>query len=226
MASTPAGQTKIGFLHTTPKTIPMVDDLLARYMPDARTFNFLDDAVKIANFDAPIGETPKENLLRWAKYARYLEQQGCSAVLSCCSLMPQATEYAKQVLNVPMVQMDAPAVDKAIEHKRIGVIGTVERASFYLKGEIERKTALLGKTVELDYRINADAWGYFSRNEIEAHDEIVLADIKKMDDSDVDCILLAQIPLGLLEDRALAMGLKKPLYCAGKLSFDWVKQNI
>lgn len=222
-----ANQLRIGFLHTTPKSISMVDSLTAEYLPGARAVNFLDDVVKLYNFSAPIGKTPRENCLRFANYAKYLEQEGCSMIVSCCSLMPVATEYAQKVLSIPIIQMDAPALDKAVETSaRIGIIGTVDRAVPFMKNQIEQKAQILGKKIEIDYSLNSKAFEYFSKNDMDTHDQLVLDDIKKMDDKNVDCILFAQVPLGLLEDRALALGLRKPLYCAGRQTFEWIKSTL
>ncbi|PKL07628.1 MAG: hypothetical protein CVV51_13090, partial [Spirochaetae bacterium HGW-Spirochaetae-7] len=116
---------KVGFLHTTPSTIGMVNRFAQANLPGVVTVHVYDGNVKIDNFKSPIGVTPKSNLLRWANFGDGLERSGCELIVSCCSLMPRATDYARQAVSVPFVQLDSIILDRVVErHARIGVLTT------------------------------------------------------------------------------------------------------
>ena len=71
---------KVGFVHTTPATIGMVEVFMKAYLPVVEYIHIYDGNVKLANFASPIGVTPKVNLLKYAMFADELERAGCAVI--------------------------------------------------------------------------------------------------------------------------------------------------
>src|SRR5512136_679684 len=116
---------RVGFVHTTPSTIGMVETFMKAYLPGDEYIHIYDGNVKLANFASPMGVTPKINLLRYAVFADELQRAGCDVIVSCCSLMPRAVAYASVVVDVPFIQLDAVILDEVVaNYSRIGVINT------------------------------------------------------------------------------------------------------
>jgi Asp/Glu/hydantoin racemase len=218
---------KVGFIHTTPATIGMVEKYMKLYLPRTEFIHIYDGNVKIDNFKSPVGVTPKSNLLRYAIIAEQLERAGCGVIVSCCSLMPRAVAYAKEVVSVPFIQLDAVILEKAVEqYNRIGVINTTEYVVPYVEEGLKTRAARLNKKIEIVFSNNVTALELFNTGEYEKYDEVVLNDIQKLAEKGVDCILLGQIPFALLEDKIKKLFLETPVLYAGCDSFKRIEELL
>ena len=212
--------TTVGFIHTTPATIGMVEKYMKAFLPHAESLHIYNGNVKRANFLSPIGVTPKINLLRYAAFAEELQRSGCGVIVSCCSLMPRATAYATSVVDVPFVQLDSVILDEAVDtFSRIGVITTTAHVVPYVTEGLKSRAAARGKEIELIFSSNATALSLFNTGDYDVHDRIVLDDMRKLDEAGVDCILMAQIPFALMEDKIAATALRAPALFAGEKAF-------
>jgi Asp/Glu/hydantoin racemase len=216
-----AGSAKIGFLHTTPSTIGMIERFMKSSLPGVAIVHEYDGRVKIDNFRSPAGVTPKINLLRWANLAEQLQRAGCDMVVSCCSLMPRATAFAGQAVDIPCIQLDGFLLDRAAENfSTIGVITTTAHTAPYVKEGLETRALAAGRHILIRFAGDYKALDLFNAGEFDKHDEIVLREVKKLASSGVDCVLMGQIPFGLLEEKLSALALGIPVLCAGAEAFD------
>ena len=214
---------KVGFLHTTPSTIGLADRFMKSRLPGTAAVHIYDGRVKIDNFESPPGVTPGINLLRWAEFAEKLEDAGCSLVVSCCSMMPRATAYARQAVSVPVVQLDSVILDRAVEDfRRIGVITTTDYSVPYVEEDLQQRAAALGKKIEITFAGDRTALELFNRGESERHDEIVLGNVAELMKRDVDCVLMGQIPFALLDEKLKKLPRKVPVLYAGDDAFRWI----
>lgn len=222
-----AAKNMVGFIHTTPATITMIEKFMKQYLPLAEFIHMYDGTVKIDNFNSPVGITPKSNLLRFANSAAQLERAGCAVIVSCCSLMPRATAYASAVVDVPFIQLDAVILDQVTEnHRRIGVINTTEYIVPYIKEGLEARAAILNKKVEMTFSNNVAALSLFNTGEFEKYEAIVLDDMKKLTEKDIDCIFMGQIPFAMMEDKIKAASFKVPVYYAGETAFKHISDLL
>ncbi|TFG81618.1 MAG: hypothetical protein E4H20_09425 [Spirochaetales bacterium] len=211
-----APRRKVGFLHTTPATIGQVSDALKLHLPCVDPVHVYDGNVKIDNFHSPAGVTPKSNLLRWAVFADQLERAGCELIVSCCSLMPRATAFAKQVVSIPFIQLDAVILDHAVERfSRIGVLTTTEYTVPYVKEGLEERAARVGKKLELVFGGDPTALTLFNAGEFEKHDQMVLGNISELEARGVECVLMGQIPFALMGGAIGRRDWKVPVLYAG-----------
>jgi aspartate/glutamate racemase len=213
----------VGFIHTTPATIAMVEKYMKIFLPRVECIHIYNGNVKRANFSSPVGVTPKINLLRYASYAQELQGAGCTVIVSCCSLMPRATEYASMVVDVPFIQLDSVILDKAVEkYSRIGVVNTTDYVVPYVKEGLESRAAARAKKIDLVIS-NTAALSLFNAGDFDTHDRIVLDDMRKLDDAGVDCILMAQIPFALMEEKIKASRFRAEVLFAGEPAFKHIQ---
>jgi len=219
--ATMMGTARIGFLHTTSSTIGMVERYMKARLPGVAIVHMYDGNIKIDNFESPVGVTPKINLLRWANFAEALQRSGCDMVVSCCSLMPKATAFAGQVVDIPCVQLDGVLLDRAVEKfSAIGVITTTAYTVPHVKEGLEARAFAAGKRIRIHFGGDNRALELFNAGEFAKHDEIVMREVEKLAKSGVDCVLMGQIPFGLLEEKLNALALGIPVLCAGTEAFD------
>ncbi|MGB9812113.1 MAG: aspartate/glutamate racemase family protein [Thermovenabulum sp.] len=217
----------VGFIHTTPATIGMVENFMKRYLPGTDYVHVYNGLVKRDNFSSPIGVTPKINLLRYANFALELQRAGCNLIVSCCSLMPRATEYASRVVDIPVIQLDSIVLQKAVEnYDKIGVEVTTDYVIPYVKEGLESRAAVLGKKVKIVFSENTSALELFNKGEFETYDRIVLEDMKKLEEKGVDCILMGQIPFAMMEEKIKEASFKVPVLFAGEIAFKYIAELL
>lgn len=216
---------KVGFVHTTPATIAMAEGFMKAYLPEVEYIHIYDGNVKLANFASPIGVTPKKNLLRYAVFADALERAGCNVIVSCCSLMPRATTYASSVVEVPFLQLDAVILDQAVtNYSRIGVINTTPYTVPYIREGLVTRAEKQGKKLELLFsdKETERALSLFNSGDFDAHDDVVLLQMRRMERACVDCILMGQIPFAMMDRKIEAQPWSVPVLYAGKAAFEHV----
>ena len=72
--------------------------------------------------------------------------------------MPRAVAFAKEVVSVPFIQLDAVILDKVVEkYSRIGVINTTAYVVPYVEEGLKTRAAKLGKKIELVFSNNLTA---------------------------------------------------------------------
>ncbi|MCE5265490.1 MAG: aspartate/glutamate racemase family protein [Deltaproteobacteria bacterium] len=216
------GTKKVGFIHTTPATIGMAESFMKACLPGVEWIHRYDGLVKMANFASPIGVTPKINLLRYAVFAEELERAGCGVIVSCCSLMPRATAYASAVVDVPFIQLDAVILDEtAANYRRIGIINTTPYSVPYIREGLLTRAEKQGRSLELLFSDpeTERALGLFNAGDFDAHDEVVLRQMRRLEGAGVDCLLMGQIPFAMLEEKIGAQSWSVPVLCAGRKAF-------
>ncbi len=216
---------KVGFVHTTPATIGMAEVFMKAYLPGVETIHIYDGNMKLANFASPIGITPKINLLRYAVFADEFERAGCNVIVSCCSLMPRAVAYASAVVDVPFIQLDAVILDEAAaNYSRIGVINTTPYSVPYIREGLVTRAERQGKKLELLFsdKETERALDFFNAGDFDAHDDVVLQQMRRMERAGVDCILMGQIPFALMEKKIKAKSWSVPVLYAGEAAFGHV----
>jgi aspartate/glutamate racemase len=200
----------------------MAEAFMKAYLPGVEYIHVYDGNVKIANFASPIGITPKINLLRYAVFAEELERAGCGVIVSCCSLMPRATAYASAVVDVPFIQLDAVILDEAAaNYSRIGIINTTPYSVPYIREGLETRAGRQGKNLNLLFsdKETERALGLFNAGDFDAHDDVVLQQMRRLEGAGVDCLLMGQIPLAMLEEKIEAHSWSAPVLCAGRKAF-------
>jgi aspartate/glutamate racemase len=213
---------KVGFVHTTPTTIGMAEAFMKAYLPGVETIHIYDGNVKLANFASPIGVTPKINLLRYAVFADELQRAGCGVIVSCCSLMARAVAYASAVVDVPFIQLDAVILDEAAaNYSRIGVINTTPYSVPYIREGLVTRAERQGKKLELLFsdKETERALDLFNTGDFDAHDDVVLQQMRRMERTGVDCILMGQIPFAMMDKKIKAQSWAVPVLYAGEAAF-------
>jgi len=151
--------------------------------------------------------------------------RAANVIVSCCSLMPRATAYAASVVEVPFIQLDAVILDDAaVNYSRIGVINTTPYTVPYIREGIVTRAERLGKKLELLFSDTETerAIGLFNAGDFDAHDDMVLQQMRRMERAVVDCLLMGQIPFAMMERKIEAQSWSVPVLYTGKAAFEHV----
>ncbi len=117
-------QKTLGLIHTSATLVPVFQQLCNQHLPGVQIFNIVDDSL-IKNV-IKWGELRPDTARRAVSYAASAEAAGADFILYTCSSIGAAVETAATLTKVPVLRVDQPMADKAIQTgSKIGVIATL-----------------------------------------------------------------------------------------------------
>jgi Asp/Glu/hydantoin racemase len=188
----------LGLIHTSHTLIPIFQALTKEHLPGVTTFNIVDDTL-VRNIRERGSLTP-EIAQRVENYVLSAIDAGADQVLVTCSSIGPAVEAAAAKVNVPVLRVDQPMADQAVQMgKRIGVIATLPTTLEPTSDLVKRRAAAAGKDIELTPKLCEGAFEALMAGDAATHDEIVSAALRELS-SQVDVILLAQASMARVVD--------------------------
>ena len=191
-------QKTLALIHTSATLVPVFAELCAKYLPRVKTFNIVDDSL-IKNTIA-CGELTPATSKRVVNYAGSAQEAGADYILFTCSSIGPAVEMAASLSNVPVLRVDQPMADKAVQAgKRIGVVATLSTTLEPTSDLVRRRAIAAGKEIELISRLCEGAFAALMSGDAATHDKMVGDSLKKLS-KEVDVILLAQASMARVVD--------------------------
>jgi Asp/Glu/hydantoin racemase len=192
----------LGLIHTSATLIPVFQELCKQYLPGVSTFNIVDDSL-VKNIRER-GELTPAIKKRVADYVASAEDSGADYILVTCSSIGAAVEEAAANAKVPVLRVDQPMADMAVETgSRIGVVATLQTTLGPTADLVRRRAALAGKEIELTSKLCEGAFEALMSCDAATHDALV-ADALRDLSKHVDVILLAQASMARVVDTLSA----------------------
>jgi Asp/Glu/hydantoin racemase len=202
-------QKTLGLIHTSATLVPVFAELCNKYLPNVKVFNIVDDSL-IKNTIA-YGELTASTSRRVVNYAGSAEEAGADFILFTCSSIGPAVETAAALTGVPVLRVDQPMADKAVQSgKRIGVIATLSTTLEPTSDLVRRRAIAAGKEIELVPVLCEGAFDALMNGDGATHDAIVSKALKALIPK-VDVIVLAQASMGRVVDALDEAGKTIPI---------------
>ncbi|MCL2831966.1 MAG: aspartate/glutamate racemase family protein [Treponema sp.] len=214
----------LGIIHAAIFTAFTLEPIAKEIMPEVSIMHAGDDTVQRDNLAAPPGTIPKKNFYKFATFARFFEEAGVDLIVLACSTFSQAVEFAAPMVNVPMLQIDRPMMEKAVAcGKRIGLIGTLASTMPSSERLLRKCADEAGKKIEVVPVLNAEAFKILRAGDTAKHNSMVLDDIKKLS-RETDCIVLAQASMTVMEKETENNPV--PVFTSPRLAFLRARQIL
>jgi Asp/Glu/hydantoin racemase len=202
-------QKTLGLIHTSATLVPMFAELCAKYLPQVKTFNIVDDSL-IKNTIA-CGELTPATARRVVNYAGSAQDAGADFILFTCSSIGAAVEAADSLTGVPVLRVDQPMADEAVKiGTKIGVIATLSTTLEPTSDLVKRRAVVAHKTVEVTAIVCEGAFEALMSGDTATHDARVAAALKDLA-AKVDVILLAQASMARVVDTLAEADKKVPI---------------
>ena len=184
-------------------------------MPEVQLAHICDDTLELAFRAAGVGKIPPYNYYRVATYARFLQDFGADVIMMGCSTMDRAVEHARPLTDVPILQIDRPMMDKAVQDgSRIGLLATLDTTIPSSTRLLEEAAKDAGREITIEQLFSAAAFAALRRGDQASHDEILL-DIIKANQDKLDAIVMAQLSMAVLDERTHGK-FRIPVYNSGR----------
>jgi len=189
---------RIGLVHTVVFLADMFNDLFKQHLPDMDIFHIVDEAILKELFSE--GHLTPSVTRRIVTQSFLAEDAGADLIIFTCSSTSPAVDRIRTMLNVPIMKIDDPMAEKAVDiARRIGVITTAKTTE---KPSVDLIHAWADKKdahVEVNSILITEAFEARRCGNIEEHDRIVrqaMADLS----NDCDVIVLAQASMAHLAE--------------------------
>jgi Asp/Glu/hydantoin racemase len=213
-------QKTLGLIHTSATLVPVFAELCNKYLPQVKTFNIVDDSL-IKNTIA-CGELTPATSKRVVNYAGSAQEAGADYILFTCSSIGPAVEMAASLSNVPVLRVDQPMADKAVQTgKRIGVVATLSTTLEPTSDLVRRRAIAAGKEIELVSRLCEGAFAALMSGDAATHDKMVGDALKKLS-KEVDVILLAQASMARVVDTLDEADKKIPILASPPIAIQYL----
>lgn len=223
MRGTLEGKT-LGIIHAAVFTSQTVQPYLAELLPGVEIMHLGDDTVQRDNLRAPVGTIPKVNFFKFTTYARFLEEAGVDLIMLGCSTFNQAVEHARPMISTPMLQIDRPMMDLAVQKgNKIGILATLPSTVPASERLLYKAAEDAGKEISVKTILNDEAFSLLRAGDVEKHNEMLLEDINALS-REVDAIVMAQVSMSVLESRLTKT--RVPVFNSGRTGFERARDML
>lgn len=155
-------------------------------------------------------------------YAGSAQEAGADYILFTCSSIGPAVEAAATLTRVPVLRVDQPMADKAVQMgKRIGVIATLSTTLEPTADLVRRRAAVAGKKIELTTKLCEGAFEALMSGDAATHDKKV-GDALKQLINEADVIVLAQASMARVVDTLSNEEKKIPILASPPIVMEYL----
>lgn len=214
----------LGIIHAAVFTAQTVQKYIDEIIPEVSIMHLGDDTVQRDNLAVEVGTIPKKNYFKFVTYAHFLQEAGVDMILLGCSTFNRAVEYARPMIEIPMLQIDRPMMDLAVQDgHRIGLLATLPSTVPSSERLLRLAADDAGKTIEIKTVLSSEAFKVLRAGNPEKHNEILLQEIDMLS-QDVDAIVMAQVSMSVLEPSLT--NTRVPVYNSGRTGFAKVREML
>ena len=211
---------RLGLVHTSATLVPVFAQLCKEKLPGVETFNIADDSLVKGIIAA--GSLTAQISRRVASYLESAELAGADYIMVTCSSIGPAVEAGAKLIGVPVLRVDQPMADKAVQTgKRIGVVATLRTTMEPTADLISRRAQAAGKHIELTTKLCEGAFEALMSGDAAAHDAKVAAALKELSQQ-VDVIVLAQASMARVVDTLPAADKRVPILASPGIAVDYL----
>lgn len=210
----------LGLVHTSASLVPVFDRLCRAQLPEVETFNIVDDSL-VREIGAR-GGLKADIARRVAGYLASAEAGGADYILVTCSSIGPAVEQAAPFVAVPVLRVDQPMADRAVQTgRRIGVIATLATTLEPTADLVRRRAARAGREIELQARLCDGAFDALDNGDTARHDAMVAAALKELS-GQVDVILFAQASMARAIEVLAAADRRVPILASPAIAIEYL----
>ena len=211
---------RLGLVHTSATLVPVFAQLCKDKLPNVEVFNIADDSLVKGIIAA--GSLTAQISRRVASYLESAELAGADYIMVTCSSIGPAVEAGAKLIGVPVLRVDQPMADQAVQTgRRVGVIATLRTTLEPTADLISRRAAKAGKQIELTSKLCEGAFEALMSGDAATHDAKVAAALKELSQQ-VDVIVLAQASMARVVDTLAAADKRMPILASPGIAVDYL----
>jgi len=216
---------KLAFIHTVPSLVELFTGLSKELLPDDAEIFHIADEILLKTVLAQGGLSPFI-YRRVAENVVAAEEAGANLVQLTCSSISPCTDIAQRMVNIPVLKIDEPMVDRAISlGSRIGIAATTPTTLKPTTELVYERARFCGKEVSVDSVLCTGAYAALFSGDLQTHDRIVrqhLADLMAHN----DVVILAQASMARVADKIPSAEQAAPILSSPRLAMERAREVI
>ena len=210
----------LGLVHTSATLVPLFAQLCKEKLPGVDTFNLADDS--LIKDVIRRGELTPQTARRAVEHIASAEAAGADYILVTCSSIGRAVETAASLCAVPVLRVDQPMADRAVQTgRKIGVIATLPTTLEPTADLIQRRAQKAGRQVELTSRLCAGAFDALMSGDAAKHDAMVAGALRELSQQ-VEVIVLAQASMARVVEGLAESEKRVPILASPALAVEYL----
>ena len=210
----------LGLVHTSATLVPLFAQLCKEMLPNVDVFNIADDS--LIKDVIRRGELTPQTARRAVEHIASAEAAGADYILVTCSSIGRAVETAASLCAVPVLRVDQPMADKAVQTgRRIGVVATLPTTLEPTADLIQRRARKAGRQVELASRLCAGAFDALMSGDAAKHDAMVAGALRELSQQ-VEVIVLAQASMARVVEGLAEAEKRVPILASPALAVEYL----
>jgi Asp/Glu/hydantoin racemase len=212
----------LALIHTSPVLAPTFTQLASELLPDVRVFHMVDESL-IKNTIAT-GSMSKATARRVFALIESAQQAGADVVLVTCSSIGKAVEFARPLIDIPVLRVDEPMANAAIDKgSKIGVAATLRTTMEPTLQLLKDTAANRQKKVEIIPCLCEGAFEALLSGQSDRHDQMVSEALQGLAET-VDVIVLAQASMARVIPGLPAGG--APILSSPRLAMETARDRL
>jgi aspartate/glutamate racemase len=215
---------RLGIIHAALITTRAVQRFIDEELPGVEVVHWVDDTIQNTNFACEPGTIPRRNYAKFVQAALSQQEYGVDLILLACSTFNRAAEYARPMIDVPLLQIDRPMMDLAVrDGSRIGLLATVPTTVPASERLLRLAADEAGRPIDVAVRLCTRAFEAIKAGRADEHNDILIEEVDRLS-RDVDAIVMAQVSMSALEPRLQQT--RVPVYNSGRTAFRRVREIL
>ncbi len=211
---------QLGLIHTSATLVPIFQQLCKTHLPEVDVFNIADDS--LIKDVIKRGELTPRTARRVVEHVASAEAAGADFIMVTCSSIGRAVETAAGLATVPVLRVDQPMADQAVQTKsRIGVLATLPTTLEPTADLLQRRALKAQKKVEIVSRLCAGAFDALMGGDAGKHDRMVGEALQELA-SRVELIVLAQASMARVVDTLAPEARRIPILSSPPLAVQFL----
>ena len=206
---------RLALLHTSPVIVAPLAKLAAAILPEVEVVNLVDETL-LKNTVAA-GRLEKASIRRLTAMAQGAAEAGADVVMVTCSSVGRAAELAAEMVDIPVLRIDAAMADEAVDRGgRIGVLATLPTTLDPTAALLRARAAARGLDRVIVEKLCEGAFDAVARGDGAEHDRLVAEGLRALA-RDVDVIVLAQASMARVVESLPEQDRVKPILSSPEL---------
>ena len=189
----------VAAIHTAMPMVEPTKELFAKYLPDIRLINIVDDSlIQDVIQSNQVSDAVKKRLL---SYFNSAVDAGADVIFNTCSSVGDVALEARETLSLPLVKIDDDMAEEAVmKYKRIGVLATLPTTLKPTIRLLEHFASKKSKSIQVIEGLAEGAFQAVISGDKDKHDKLILQAAKSIANQ-VDAIVLAQGSMARMEKQ-------------------------
>jgi Asp/Glu/hydantoin racemase len=216
---------KLAFIHTVASLVEPFNQLVKDFLPgDLEVFHVADEML-LKVVLAQGGLSPFI-YRRVAQHATDLELAGADLIQLTCSSISPCADAAQPMVDVPILKIDTPMVDKAISiGRRIGISATAPTTLKPTTELVHARAHAAGTKVSVNSVLCEGAYAALFSGDVDTHDQIVRETLRNLM-SESDVVILAQASMARVAETIPEEEQTVPIIASPQLAIEHAREVL